>query len=233
MKIKVNNTVFNELNNIKIIEVTGLEPVSSTITTKKSGMNGTTFKGSTLDERNIVINGVIVADVKNNRLNLYKIFKSNKELELTFDDTYTITCYVENIEMNNFQVLTSFQISLICPNPYFYKDEQVIEVTEDEIEFITETETDWEIIANFTSDATYFTFYLNNYWYTCNLEITNGDTLTIRTKDRKIYLDNSNVYYSKNWTIWKQIEEGTNKTHYATDGSCNVSLKYKDKYIGI
>lgn len=231
-EIKINEYNLNDYKDIDIIEVAGLEPASSTITTKKSGYDGTTFNGSTLNERNIIIKGIIRNNVKTNRRELYKIFKSNIELDIKVDG-YNIIGYVENVEMNNFQVITSFQVSILCPDPYFYSNLNEFRVTKTKKTFESDGEGDWDIVVNFTSSASEFTFLLNSRTYRVVHNFSSGDNLTINCKTRKVYCNNKNIYSSKNWVSWEGIEDGENSCSYSCDGSCSVNLNYKNKFNGI
>lgn len=231
-EIKINEYNLNDYKDIDIIEVAGLEPASSTITTKKSGYDGTTFNGSTLNERNIIIKGIIRNNVKVNRRELYKIFKSNIELDIKVDG-YNIIGYVENVEMNNFQVLTSFQISIICPDPYFYHNKQSLKVTKSTKTIESDGEGDWDILVTFSSSASEFTFLLNSRTYRVVHDFSSGDKLTINCKTRKVFCNNKNIYSSKTWVSWEGIEDGENSCSYSCDGSCSVNLNYKNKFNGI
>ena len=118
--IKINSFSFSYYKNIVINKVEGFGPPSSTISRKKQGKDGTRFTGSTMDERNIVIDFSILNNVKETRGILYDNIRTGEEVTVTVDNSKKITGYIETFELNNFQQLTTGQISIICPDPYFY-----------------------------------------------------------------------------------------------------------------
>lgn len=106
-----------------VTRVDGLNPPNANINTAATAtFDGSTFKSSRVNERNIVIEIVLDDNIENSRLNLYKYFKSKSKVTLYLKtnrrDVYTIG-YVESFECDLFEERQKAQISLLCPFPYF------------------------------------------------------------------------------------------------------------------
>ena len=109
-----------------VINIEGLNPVGATINTYKIGVaDGEHYNSSYVNMRNIVL--YIVPknksnDIETNRLALYKYFRPKHKIRLYFQhdsrDVF-IDGYVETVEISLYSQLEQFQISVICPQPYF------------------------------------------------------------------------------------------------------------------
>ena len=84
---------------------------------------GTTWNGTSIGERNLLIRGTITEDVQNNILRLYDMFPLDTEGTLYYYEgniARKITCVVEEIKVPEKKGYTKdFTISLVCPNPRF------------------------------------------------------------------------------------------------------------------
>lgn len=103
--------------------VEGLHEVLGVVAGMKSAYSiGENYIGTSVEKRNIVINGAIKDDVVLNRQKLYRIFplKTTGVLYYYEDDLERkIEYQVESIKIDEKGLLRHFQISLICSNPYF------------------------------------------------------------------------------------------------------------------
>ena len=103
--------------------VDGLHEVLGVVTGMKSAYAiGENYIGTSVEKRNILIKGAIRDDVINNRQKLYRAFplKSTGTLYYYEDGLERKIEYkVESIKIDNKGLHKQFQISLICPNPYF------------------------------------------------------------------------------------------------------------------
>ena len=125
-----------------VTRVDGLNPPTANINTAVTAtFDGSTFKSSRTNERNIVIEVVLNNNIENSRLNLYKYFKSKSKVTLYLKtqrrDVYTIG-HVEAFELNQYETPQKAQISLICPFPYFVDintDINKFSITKDCFEF--------------------------------------------------------------------------------------------------
>lgn len=116
--------------NYSIISVTGLNPAKANINTAvNAAFDGSTFKSSRLENRNIVIMLAIEGAVERNRIDLYKYIRVKDEITVFFSnasrDLY-IKGYVEAMEIGLFDMKQAVQISIICPNPYFQNAEESV-----------------------------------------------------------------------------------------------------------
>lgn len=106
-------------------EIDGLYPPAGTISTSGyAGMDGSYLNNAFIEKRNLVISfhmrGV---GIETRRHALYRVVKPSRYIKVYYKtaniDVYT-EGYVETCEVSNFDILTSGQISIICPDPYWY-----------------------------------------------------------------------------------------------------------------
>lgn len=118
-----------DVSGFLIRSITGLGPAKANVnTTEVSTNDGSLFNSARLSQRNIVldlvfINTVYGESIEDLRQKSYKYFPLKKSVELTIetDNRYVKTTgYVESNEPNIFSSQEGTQISIICPDPYFY-----------------------------------------------------------------------------------------------------------------
>lgn len=118
-----------EISGFLIKSITGLGPAKANVnTTEVSTNDGSLFNSARLSQRNIVldmvfINTVYGESIEDLRQKSYKYFPLKKSVELTIEtDNRCVktTGYVESNEPNIFSSQEGTQISVICPDPYFY-----------------------------------------------------------------------------------------------------------------
>lgn len=118
-----------DVSGFLIKSITGLGPAKANVnTTEVSTNDGSLFNSARLSQRNIVldmvfINTVYGESIEDLRQKSYKYFPLKKSVELTIetDNRYVKTTgYVESNEPNIFSPQEGTQISIICPDPYFY-----------------------------------------------------------------------------------------------------------------
>lgn len=118
-----------DVSGFLIKSVTGLGPVKANVNTTEVVTNdGSMFNSARLSQRNIVfqlafvdtIYGETIEDI---RQKSYKYFPAKKSVEIVIetDNRYVkIKGYVESNEPDIFSSQEGTQISIICPDPYFY-----------------------------------------------------------------------------------------------------------------
>ncbi|MCM1530497.1 MAG: phage tail family protein [Alistipes sp.] len=116
--------------------IDGLYPPNGTISTSTyAGMNGSYLNNAFIEKRNLVITfhmrGI---GIEKRRHELYKVVKSSRYIKVYYRtaniDVYA-EGYVETCEVSNFEQFTSGQISVICPDIYWYSTEtQVAEYSQ-------------------------------------------------------------------------------------------------------
>lgn len=118
-----------DVSGFLIKSITGLGPAKANVnTTEVSTNDGSLFNSARLSQRNIVldmvfINTVYGESIEDLRQKSYKYFPLKKSVELTIETDnrhVKTTGYVESNEPNIFSSQEGTQISIICPDPYFY-----------------------------------------------------------------------------------------------------------------
>ena len=112
-------------------KIEGLSPPPGTISTSSyAGMDGSYLNNAFIEKRNVVIHfemrGV---GVEKRRHQLYKVVKPSRYVKVYYKtagiDVFT-EGYVETCEVSNFEQLVTGQISILCPEIYWYSTESVM-----------------------------------------------------------------------------------------------------------
>lgn len=106
-----------------IKDIDGLNPPEANInTTHYSGFDGSKYNSSYIQERSITITIAINANAEENRINLYKYFKTKMPVKLYYKnssrDVY-ISGYVQSMPIAFFEMKQVAQILIMCPDPLF------------------------------------------------------------------------------------------------------------------
>ncbi len=118
-------------NQYMTAKVEGLNPPPGTISTSGyAGMDGSYLNNAFIEKRNVVIHfemrGV---GLEARRHQLYKVVKPSRYVKVYYAtagiDVFA-EGYVETCEVNNFEMLTTGQISILCPDIYWYSTESVM-----------------------------------------------------------------------------------------------------------
>jgi len=130
---------FPEKSGFLILGLDGLGPAKATInSTDLATMDGGLFNSSRLSQRNIVMAFAFLFKntVEEVRLSSYRYFPIKRKIKFEIE-TEARTCeiygYVESNEPNIFQPQVTASISVICPDPYFYSKEKVINIFNGEV----------------------------------------------------------------------------------------------------
>ena len=111
-------------------KIEGLNPPAGTISTSSyAGMDGSYLNNAFIEKRNVVISFQMRGlDIEKRRHLLYRVVKPSRYIKVYYKtagiDVYA-EGYVETCELRNFVVITSGQISIICPDPYWYSTSAV------------------------------------------------------------------------------------------------------------
>ncbi|MDE7105433.1 MAG: phage tail family protein, partial [Ruminococcus sp.] len=112
-------------NRFMFSKIEGLNPPNATISTSTyAGINGSYLNNTFIEKRNVVISFEMRGiSIEKRRHALYKVVKTSRYIKVFYKtsniDVYT-EGYVETCEISNFQQLVSGQISIICPDIYWY-----------------------------------------------------------------------------------------------------------------
>lgn len=127
-----------------VINIEGLNPTTATINTNKIGVSdGEHYNCSYVNARNIVLYIVPKYNtntIEANRLFLYQYFRPKHKVRLYFKHSYRdvyIDGYVETFEVSLYSQRQQFQVSILCPQPYFKSISQTT-VSFDQIESLFE-----------------------------------------------------------------------------------------------
>ena len=118
-----------------VSSILGLNPPKAQInTTNAVGLDGSRFNSAFIGNRNIVITMMLRGDQEASRQELLQYFRSKGLCRFYFENNnrnvYT-DGYVESIEYNIFQRVETMQISIICPDPFFYDlTQRVVPITD-------------------------------------------------------------------------------------------------------
>ena len=114
---------FSKHTEYAIIIEDGLTPPTADVVTSAVSMfDGEQFNYSKLQKRNIVLRIWPTRDVEKNRINLYKWFTSKQWIRLYFSNesrSVYIDGYVEIMDGGLYSNPQNYQVSIICPDPYF------------------------------------------------------------------------------------------------------------------
>ena len=120
-----------------VIAVEGLTPSTATInTTTIATVDGSFFNNSRVEPRNIVLTIVPEGEPEKARQTLYRFFKAKYPVRLFFKTKYRdvfIDGFTENFAGGLFEAKQSFQISVICPQPFF-KDVNTVVVKQESVQ---------------------------------------------------------------------------------------------------
>lgn len=118
------------LDSIQIKSIDGLGPVTAAVNTTEYGsIDGEFLTGTNIPKRNIVItaalnpNWALGQTFESVRQVLYSYFMTENQVRLRFTSTHLapleIIGYVESCDPDMFSKDPIYQISIICPQPYF------------------------------------------------------------------------------------------------------------------
>ncbi|MCC8155840.1 MAG: phage tail family protein [Oscillospiraceae bacterium] len=116
---------------IVITNVSGLGPVAATVNTESiAGLDGSMYTGAYQRTRNIVFALRLVETddltIEECRLKVYQYFPVKGLVKIIVDtdarSVYTVGC-VESVEPDIFSSRESVQVSVVCPEPYWYVPE--------------------------------------------------------------------------------------------------------------
>lgn len=115
-----------ELSGINVQKIEGLGPTNAAInSTEVATIDGGIFTSARQEQRNIVftLGMMFIPRIEDSRLKIYKFFPVKKLIHLEFetDNRHVETeGYVESNIPDIFSQNESAQVSIICPDPFFY-----------------------------------------------------------------------------------------------------------------
>lgn len=129
---KGQNIEFSVWSSFFLQDVEGLDGLKNNIYTSKGiEQDGEVYITSNLDMRNIIIQGKIKNDVQKNKHKILSILNPKLSGKLTVIDgevTKYIKCRIEKAPTISNDIIPTYIISLLCPNPFFYDKEYKINI---------------------------------------------------------------------------------------------------------
>ena len=130
-----------DINNGKYVvyQIDGIDPPTATISTSTiAGYDGSVYGSSYLGNRNIVLyiklQKTTTSTIEDARIQLYQFFSSKTHVRLEYtNDNRDVYCdgYVESCSVTPFTNNEVAQVSIICPDPYWYNIEpETVELAE-------------------------------------------------------------------------------------------------------
>lgn len=110
---------------IVIEQIDGIYAFTGEVKTSPySQTNGDRYKNTRAPKRNIVVTGKIFDDFWNNRQMMYRVFRLGSLGQFCYAEpdrsNRYADYYVESLDIDQDPYRGQFQISLICPDPFFY-----------------------------------------------------------------------------------------------------------------
>lgn len=123
---------YPETSGIIIESIDGMGPPKASINSNEvATIDGGIFTSARMQQRNLVFKLAMMFDpiIEDSRLRIYKYFPIKKQVMLDFVTDYRrayCTGYVESNEPDIFSKHETAQVSIICPDPYFYERNQEV-----------------------------------------------------------------------------------------------------------
>lgn len=115
-----------------VTAISGLNPPSASLFMSKSpNRKGSRYNGSTLDERNIVIEIKIIGDIEVNRNALYDWVDTEQFCKVLYQNgVKNVYCegYVQDCPIDLFTDNEIVSVAIVCPNPYW---KELAEISKD------------------------------------------------------------------------------------------------------
>lgn len=121
---------YPETSGIIVESIDGMGPPKANINSNEvATIDGGIFTSARMQQRNLVLKLGMMFDpiIEDSRLRIYKYFPIKKQVTLDFVTDYRqayCTGYVESNEPDIFSKHETAQVSIICPDPYFYERSQ-------------------------------------------------------------------------------------------------------------
>ncbi|WP_454053973.1 phage tail family protein [Clostridium sp. Marseille-Q7071] len=222
-----------------IQNIDGISGLKNIIYTNKGmGQDGTTYTGSTLDNRNIVIQGSIIENKEFNRKKLLSTVNPKLKSKLIWDNgenKYYVECKVENAPIITKDNKPKFQISLLCPNPYWknYIDSKVnIASWQGSFEFPLEISENEEIEFGYRNEELLMNIQ-NNGDVTCGMTVEFRALGTVVNPSILNVITREFIKINKTMSPGEIIRVNTNFGSKRVEQEINTELKNISQFINL
>lgn len=133
-ELKLENDSTNVVNindgvNYVVLSVSGLNPPSASIfTTKSPNRKGVRYNGSSLNERNIVVEIKILGDVEQNRNALYSWIDTEQYVKVHYrNNLKNVYCegHIQDCDIDYFTDNEVINLAIICENPFWHDLQEI------------------------------------------------------------------------------------------------------------
>lgn len=126
-----NELKFNQLGGpLTIKSIQGLSPADATINTSDSALiDGSRYNSSKVNMRTINLAFAIEYDAERNRLNVYKVLQTSKEITMYYKSDLLdvfIEGWVRSVSIDHFSKKQVVTVTIICPFPFFKAAQETI-----------------------------------------------------------------------------------------------------------
>lgn len=132
LKLESNGNIvdLNDQQYYTVISVSGLNPPSASLFMSKSpNRKGSKINGSTLDERNVIIQIKLLGDIEFSRNNLYTYFTTEKDVKIHYENkTKNVYCEgtIQDFDFDLFTENEIVSLSIICADPYLKEMAEIL-----------------------------------------------------------------------------------------------------------
>ena len=230
------------MNPFVMCKADGIYASNNNVNIKNNAMiDGGTFYGSTMQTRNIVLTIKDIEGHDQNRDFVDMVFDKNKPGVLLVQDgshSRAIECYVESVDTTATPLTRLTQISLLCPDPYFYDpDDTVVKIanTVPMFQFVHEfeeygeelgriTENRMGVIYNESTSDIGVTMLVKATGYVTNPKIYLAETrehISVGTQDKPFAMQPRDVIRIQTQTGRKNVydEDGNSINAYLSEDS--------------
>lgn len=250
-------------NGMILADIEGLDPVKANIvSTKLAGVDGSRYRSSVREERNLILKFDLVSDHLDNlvpivRRRLYRYFMPKSLVTLWFyEDTGLVTTISGRIETCAAPLFTqepAMDVTILCGDPDFVETtfetrsgETVYSALESTIDYEGTVPTGIELTMNVNRAMGAFTIYnrppdgsLRQLDFAAPLQA--GDVLYINTQQgqKKVQLTRAGVVSSILYGVspksnWVTFDYGLNKYRvYAEGAGVPFTIRYANRYGGL
>lgn len=216
-------------NDYEGVEIDGLYPSGSTLNMSENSLfDGARFVSSKVDKKPVTVTFYIARNAEENRIKLYRIIQPGQFLRLYYKNgsrNVYIDGYVENFEIEFFNMKQFATVAMLCPIPYFYDNsasETDINIITNSFNFPFAIEKDSPVALGYLEDISEI-YLINNGDVKTGMKIEITATGTVRNPI--IYNAVTNEFFKLNYEmaageiVYISTEKGKKTVETLKEGS--------------
>lgn len=243
IKVKKGSRTLSITNNAnyQLVSVTGLNPPVADINVSEyATSDGGVFNIARLQKRNIVMQIQPIGDLETRRIELYGFMspKSAVTLDIETDSRHvTIDGYIESMEIDYNANPQLAQVSIICPDPFFY---DITEINVPGFSFNNPSEISQGAVFTFNITGARSSLYLYSYttyeMFQVDMEMVVGDIIEIDTRQGHKTVKKNGFSVMQYVSLynptskWIELAPGSN---YIEASPPSYNVKFKPQYLGV